>query len=361
MHNSSRGLAPHTSRSLAAGSLVLALGLAACGGSGMSTAAAGVAVTPGPANLGSAAAATASAAVPASASPISAAPTPAASLEALKLLWQKGGPTQVKPSTYWPAIDPITGNVWVASSFDNAYWIFSPAGKYLESWGKAGRGPGQFALQTNDASPDGQGAIAFAPDGSFYVVDTGNYRIEKFDKSRKFVTQWGSFGTGDGQFANPKGIATDGKTVYVADDPRGDVQAFDTNGAFLRSIPVPFVLFTLGANGNLYSADPTGILELDPNGKQVAHIDLDWTALEGGPGQVVVDKAGHVFLPINDRPDPTATFELIEFDPHGAVLGRWAAGGETSAIAPDGSSIYFAYTGPQGNWSFIRKYALPKP
>ena len=105
----------------------------------------------------------------------SASPSP---LAALTLLWQKGAPSTVRADTYWPAIDPLTGNVWVASSFDNQYWIFSADGKFLEAWGTPGKGPGQFQLTTNDPKPDAVGAIAFAPDGSFYVVDNGNYRVE---------------------------------------------------------------------------------------------------------------------------------------------------------------------------------------
>jgi DNA-binding beta-propeller fold protein YncE len=349
---------------LAVGALVLAIAVTGCGGTAAAPTQAPSASS-APASTPSAA----HAAVPSvtNAAPAVGSPT-ALTLAALPLLWQKSGPPQTKPGTYWPAIDPVTGDVWVASSFDNAYWIFSADGKYLESWGQAGKGPGQFTLQTHDLNPDGQGAIAFAPDGSFFVVDTGNYRVEKFDRNRKFVTQWGTFGTGDGQFAQPKGIATDGKTVYVADDPRGDIQAFDTNGKFLRSFQFPFVLFSLAPSGHLFGGDnasnsgATGVVELDGLGNQISRVTLNANDTGGGGGisLVTVDQAGHVFVPIQDRSFPAAPFELIELDGHGSVLHRWAAGGETAALAPDGTAIYFAYTGPQGNWSYLRKYAIPK-
>jgi DNA-binding beta-propeller fold protein YncE len=281
-------------------------------------------------------------------------PTVAASaspLPALSLLWEKGAPSTVRADTYWPAIDPLTGNVWVASSFDNQYWIFGADGKFLEAWGAPGKGPGQFQLTTNDPKPDAVGAIAFAPDGSFYVVDNGNYRVEKFDKNRHFVTMWGSFGTGDGQFANPKGIATDGKTVYVADDPRFDIQAFDTTGRFLRSFPFPFVLFSRAPTGHLFVADETGVLELDGIGKQIRHLDLDFTALGGYPAQTAVDKAGDIFVELQTD----APVGLVELDSRGRILHDWSVGGETMALAPDGKAVYVACYG----WDFIRKYALP--
>lgn len=285
------------------------------------------------------------------------APTPSP-LQALTLLWQKAEPDKIETETYWPTINPITGDIWVSDGWDNQYWIFKSDGKFLEAWGRPGKGPGQFKLTTNDPNPDGVGAIAFAPDGSFYVADNGNDRVEKFDKNRRFVTTWGSFGTGDGQFASPKGIATDGKTVWVADDPRGDIQAFDLNGKYLRSFPFPFVLFSLTPSGNLIVGDQTGVLEVNGTGNQVAHFDLDYGALGGNPGQVVVDEAGHIFVPLQADSGPVG---LVELNPDGSILRQWSTGGETMTLSPDGSAVYFAYTGPSSDGlGGIRKYAIPK-
>jgi len=293
-----------------------------------------------------------------------------ASIPALSLLWQRSGPKQAQPSTYWPAIDPATGDVWVASSFDNQYWIFSPDGKYLESWGSPGTRSGQFEFATHDPHPDGEGAIAFAPDGSFYVADNGNYRVEKFDRARRFVTAWGSFGPGNGQFQSPKGIATDGRTVYVSDD-RGSgtvIEVFDSSGHFRRSLAFPFVLFSRTPSGLLIGGDSgvgsggTGVIEVDPaTGKTLFHFTLSGADIDdGGVAQVVMDRAGRIFIPVQDRSDPEVPSELVELDGHGRVLGRWAAGGETVALAPDGLSLYAAYTAPEGRgWTFIRKFALP--
>jgi hypothetical protein len=56
------------------------------------------------------------------------------------LLWQKGAPNTVKGGTYWPAIDPLTGNVWVArSTISNG----SSARTASSQRGAPGKGPGQ--------------------------------------------------------------------------------------------------------------------------------------------------------------------------------------------------------------------------
>ncbi len=130
------------------------------------------------------------------------------------------------------------------------------------------------------------------------------------------------------------------------------------NGTYLRTLPIPFVLFSLAPSGDLFSGDYTGIGEVAPSGAQVAHIDLDWKALAAGPGQVAVDAAGDIFLPLQDD---SSLIALLEFDQSGSFIGEWAGGCETMIIAPDGQSIYCAYSGPPDwGWPYLRKYALPK-
>ncbi|MBF0457690.1 MAG: hypothetical protein HQK99_07325 [Nitrospirae bacterium] len=53
----------------------------------------------------------------------------------------------------------------------------------------------------------------------------------------KFLTKWGSYGAGDGQFHNgPYGIAVDSSGyVYVTDTNGGRVEKFTSDGTFLRS------------------------------------------------------------------------------------------------------------------------------
>jgi len=65
------------------------------------------------------------------------------------------------------------------------------------------------------------------------VVDTDNHRIQKFNSSGIYQSQFGSFGTGDGQFYWPKGIALDSNgNIYVVDTENNRIQKFNSSGIY---------------------------------------------------------------------------------------------------------------------------------
>ena len=108
---------------------------------------------------------------------------------------------------------------------------------------------------------------AVAPDGTLYVVDSGNFRVEVFDPDGNFLSSFGSVGRFPGQFARPKGIAVDrAGNVYVVDTAFGNLQIFDRNGQLLMFIgergeagyPGKFMLpagVAVDADGRVYVVD----------------------------------------------------------------------------------------------------------
>ena len=96
---------------------------------------------------------------------------------------------------------------------------FDSYGKFITKWGSPGTGDG------NLHNPIG---ITTDSSGNVYVVDGLNNRIQKFDSDGKFITKWGSPGTGDGKFSTPEGIATDSSgNVYVSDSSVSLIQKFN--------------------------------------------------------------------------------------------------------------------------------------
>lgn len=97
---------------------------------------------------------------------------------------------------------------------------------YLIQWGSAGSGDGEFA---------GAFDVAVDTSGNVYVADYSNHRIQKFDSAGAYLIQWGSNGTAESQLDNPYGLTVDRSgNVYVADSDNDRIQVFDSSGAFLR-------------------------------------------------------------------------------------------------------------------------------
>jgi sugar lactone lactonase YvrE len=165
--------------------------------------------------------------------------------------WQTNGdPADPMKNATNLAIAP-DGSIWVPDGQHGRFQIFSAEGELLDVWGRHGSGPGEFDFTTAGFEGYARGAIAFAPDGSFYVADTGNRRIQKFAADRSFLTSWGSEGLGDGQFVGISDLAVDSQgRVFVIDPskafdasgvPTGadTVQVFDADGTFLNSWGAP--------------------------------------------------------------------------------------------------------------------------
>ncbi|HEU0115104.1 MAG TPA: PQQ-binding-like beta-propeller repeat protein, partial [Thermomicrobiales bacterium] len=153
------------------------------------------------------------------ASPTAAAP--------VAFLWERKGAGLQEPTDL--AIDP-QGRLWVTNGGAGQFQIFAADGTFVETWGSPGSGDGQFNFIRENG--DAYGGIAFAPDGGFYVLDTGNRRVQQFDANRTFVRAW--TGTGAAAFLDPMGMARapDG-AVLVLDDERGEVDRFSPDGAYL--------------------------------------------------------------------------------------------------------------------------------
>jgi sugar lactone lactonase YvrE len=104
-------------------------------------------------------------------------------------------------------------------------------GKLLFQFGKAGSALGELFHPTN---------IAIGPDGDLYVVETSNYRVQRFTRDGTPVRVYGEVGSAPGNFARPKGIAIDrAGNMLVGDTAFQNVQMFDANGKLLMYFGEP--------------------------------------------------------------------------------------------------------------------------
>lgn len=141
------------------------------------------------------------------------------------------------------------GDFFVADGYGNSRVVkFNAAGKFLKAWGTKGRAAGEFNLP-HAVRLDSKGHVyvgdrennrvqvfdqdghflrqfgGFAPYGLFitrddvlFVADGRANKVLKMTLDGKILAEWGSRGTGPGEFAMPHGITvgTDG-AVYVGE------------------------------------------------------------------------------------------------------------------------------------------------
>jgi sugar lactone lactonase YvrE len=155
------------------------------------------------------------------------------------------------------------GSLYVADSLNHRIQHLSPDGKVLQIWGT-------FADASKGAAPGGTfnepWGVTVAPDGSVYVADTWNYRIQKFTSDGKFLLMWGSGpALGQDQFYGPRGLAVDDQGhVFVADTGNKRIVIYDPDGKYLGEFGQPGVQLgqldepvdiVLDAKGNVYVTD----------------------------------------------------------------------------------------------------------
>ena len=114
------------------------------------------------------------------------------------------------------------------------------------------------AFESVTGNGEDEALIAVDGLGNIYAVGNSNYLVFKFTPDGKYVNQFGgeadasSSSSQNGKFTEPSGIAIDGYgRVYVA-DIFGDVQVFDSTGAYLNSIPAEAYGIAIDNQNNVY-------------------------------------------------------------------------------------------------------------
>ena len=241
------------------------------------------------------------------------------------------------------------GSVYVVDSDNCRIQRFSATGTFLNAWGSCGSEEGKFSR------PYG---VAVASDGTVYVADTYNHRIQRFSATGAFLGKWGSEGSGDGQFVGPYGVAVapDG-TVYVADTYNHRIQRFSATGTFLGkwgsygSGDGQFYWLygvAVAPDGTVYVADTYNhrIQRFSATGTFLGK----WGSRGSGDGQfawprgVIVASDGTVYVADTDND------RIQRFSATGTFLGKWGSEGSGDgqfngpsgvAVAPDGT-VYVA-------------------
>ena len=232
---------------------------------------------------------------------------------------------------------------------------FDSNGNFITKWGSYGTGDGEFG----EGEFGGPTGIAVDSSGYIYVVDRGNICIQKFDSNGNFITKWGSYGTGDGEFNGPTGIAIDSSGyVYVTDLilKEGDnkcILKFGNNGNFITkwgsygtgdgefNYPTGIAVDSSDYVYVVDSGDNKCIQKFDSNGnfitkwgspgtgyyKYIAGITIDSSG-EGEfnyPTGIAVDSSDYVYVvDSGNRGDNKC---IQKFDSNGNFITKWGSTG----------------------------------
>lgn len=258
------------------------------------------------------------------------------------------------------------GNAFVVDFQTQAkIYKYDPNGKIVTSWGKTGKGDGEFIFdpgRSNPLDPKGGALLAVDSKGNVYVADAYNHRVQKFDPNGTLLTKWGNEGSGDGQFKGAGGIFIDNQdNVYVAEFQGTRVQKFDTSGKFLLKFGSEgkddgqFGLSGLGSmtvdsKGNIYITDPGKHLvqKFDPNGKFLSKFGGfgDEDGEFNSTGGITIDAQDNLYV-------ADETPRVQKFDSNGKFLAKFTGFGDTNfeiviGLANDSKGNIYVINHPGG-------------
>ncbi len=137
----------------------------------------------------------------------------------------------------------------------NLFILGDEGEEYITEFGGYGEGPGQFIWPMS---------IALDSQTNVYVSDEYLHRITIFDKDGNYVGHWGTQGSGDGELDRPAGLAIRDDELYVVDSRNHRVQKFTLDGQYISQFGSfgsgPGELNTpwgigLDKDGNIFVAD----------------------------------------------------------------------------------------------------------
>ena len=255
------------------------------------------------------------------------------------------------------------GSVYVADSANSRVQDFTAAGVYQSQFGTHGTGNGQFV------NPFG---VAVGSNGSVYVADYNNNRVEYFDAAGAYQGQFGAFGSGAGKFNGPDGVAVaaDG-TVYVTDVFNTRVDYFSSTGASLGQFGSGSDQFfspvgvAVGSGGNVYVTDQgnDSVEYFSSTGASLGQFGGTGSGAGkfSGPTFIAVASTGNVFV------TDSGNNRVEYFSPTGAYLGQFGSRGsgagqfnQPEGIAISGSTVYVADDG-NNRVEYFNVTAAPEP
>lgn len=178
-----------------------------------------------------------------------------------------GGPLELGDGQFrepWGIAVGNDGTIFVADTWNGRIQVFDAQGNFLDKWGVFNIIDGDNRDPNSLFGPRG---LAITPAGNLLVADTGNKRIIEYTPEGEYVNQVGGGGVVLGRFEEPVDVAVDPRTgaVYVADIWNRRIQLLTPALEAIEEWPVPSweskdiwdkAYLAVDRNGTLYASDP---------------------------------------------------------------------------------------------------------
>lgn len=198
------------------------------------------------------------------------------------------------------------GNVYVADTWNHRIQVFTPSGEFLGKFGIFGQSGSSVSSAPSQFY--GPRDLAVDTDGTIYVTDTGNKRIQVFDSSFGYLRSFGGPGIIEGRMEEPVGLAIGPDSlIYVADTWNDRIQVFTLQGVFAREWPItgwdsqsvankPYI--ATDSAGRVYVSQPEGsrVVIFDDQGAPLAVLGGPETSLFRLPSGIVLDNQDRVWI-----------------------------------------------------------------
>ena len=133
---------------------------------------------------------------------------------------KRGGPFETRPgyfnSVHGIAVDPVTRRVFVDDRENRRIQVFDENGKYLDEW-RTSTGPEVSEIYY----------LHMSPDRYLWALDSGTWKVIKYDLEGHFLYSWGSMGDWPGGLWGAHQLSVDQEgNFYIAEVSNGRAQKF---------------------------------------------------------------------------------------------------------------------------------------